>query len=294
MDFPRLTVFLAVARQLSFRRAAADLHLSQPAVSKHIQQLEAELALALFERRGNRVALTEAGRMLQDYGRWVSMQTDDIRRALADLQGLHRGSLRIGASSTPGLYLLPERLAKFRLAHPGLELSLEITNSVTVANRVASGELDLGLVGALPDKPGLQVRPFAADEVVVIVAPRHPAVRRPSNSASAASALARETWVVRETGSGTRAVALAGLAAQGIAPAGTMELTGSEAVKRAVAAGLGIGCASRHAITLEVKHGLLTAVDHPGLRFQRMLYLVTRKDARPSPTILAFTAAILK
>jgi DNA-binding transcriptional LysR family regulator len=294
MDFPRLTVFLAVARQLSFRRAAADLHLSQPAVSKHIHQLEAELGVALFERRGNRVALTEAGRMLQDYGQRVSLQTDDIRRALAELQGLQRGSLRIGASSTPGLYLLPERLARFRLAHPGLELSLEITNSVTVANRVASGELDLGFVGTLPGDPGLQVRPFAEDEVVLIAPPRHPAVRRPSNSASAAAVLARETWVMRETGSGTREVALAGLAGQGIAPARTMELTGSEAVKRAVAAGLGIGFASRHAITLEVHHGLLTAVDRPEFRYQRLLYLVTRKDARPSAAVLAFTAAMLK
>jgi DNA-binding transcriptional LysR family regulator len=283
-----------VARQLSFRRAAADLHLSQPAVSKHIQQLEAELGLALFERRGNRVALTEAGRMLQGYGQRVTMLTDEVRRALAEVQGLQRGGLRIGASTTPGLYLLPEWLARFHQAHPGLELGLEITNSLKVARRVASGELDLGFVGTLPDDPGLQVRPFAEDEVVLIAPPRHPAVRRAGNSTSAAAALARETWVMRETGSGTQEVALAGLAGQGIAPARTMELTGSEAVKRAVAAGLGIGFASRRAITLEAEHGLLSAVDRPELRHQRLLYLVTRKDARPSPIVLAFTAHVFK
>ena len=294
MDYPRLTVFLAVARHLSFRRAAAALHLSQPAVSKHVQRLEAELGLALLERRGNRVALTEAGRMLQNYGQRVTMQTDEVRRALAELQGLQRGGLRIGASTTPGLYLLPERLARFRQAHPGLELSLEITNSVTVARRVASGELDLGFAGSLPDLPGLQVRPFAEDEVVLIAPPRHPAVRRSSGSANAVAALAGETWVMRESGSGTRVVALTGLAGLGIAPARTMELTGCEAIKRGVAAGLGIGFASRHAITLEVEHGLLSAVDRPQLRFQRLLYLVTRKDARPSPALLAFTAAMLK
>ena len=114
MDFTRLTVFLAVARQLSFRGAAASLHLSQPAVSKHIQKLEAELALALFERRGSRVALTEAGQMLQDYGERVAALTGEMRRALGELQGLQRGALRIGASTTPGLYLLPERLAPVR------------------------------------------------------------------------------------------------------------------------------------------------------------------------------------
>jgi len=189
---------------------------------------------------------------------------------------------------------LPERLARFRQAHPGLELGLEITNSVTVAHRVASGELDLGFVGALPDHPGLQVRPFAEDEVVLIAPPRHPAVRLSGRSASAAAALAREAWVIREAGSGTREVALAGLADQGIALVRTMELTGCEAVTRAVAAGLGIGFASRRAITLEVEHGQLSVIDYPELRFQRLLYLVTRKDARPSPAVLAFTAAMLK
>jgi len=294
MDFPRLSVFLAVARHLSFRRAAAGLHLSQPAVSKHIQHLEAELGLALFERRGNRVALTEAGRMLQDYGQRVTMLTDEVRRALAELQGLQRGALRIGASTTPGLYLLPERLARFRREHPSLETQLVITNSADIAHRVAGGELDLGFVGALPEARGLQVRPFAEDEIVLIAPSRHPAARRAAAPAAVLAALARDTWVMREAGSGTREVALAGLAEQGITPTRTMELSGCEAVKRAVAAGLGVGFVSRHAVGLEVEHGLLRIVDDPSLRFRRLLYLVTRKDARPSPAVLAFTAHVFK
>jgi len=294
MDFPRLSVFLAVARHLNFRRAAETLHLSQPAVSKHIHQLEAELGLALFERRGNRVALTEAGRMLQDYGQRVSMLTDEIRRALAELQGLQRGALRIGASTTPGLYLLPERLARFRRDHPGVEVALVISNSADVSRRVVSGELDLGFVGALPEARGLQMRPFAEDEIVLIAPPRHPAARRATGSAAALAALAGDTWVMREAGSGTREVALAGLAELGVTPARTMELSGCEAVKRAVAAGLGVGFVSHHAIALEVEHGLLTIVDQPSLRFRRPLYLITRKDARPSPAVLAFTAHVFK
>jgi DNA-binding transcriptional LysR family regulator len=294
MDFPRLTVFLAVARQLSFRRAAADLHLSQPAVSKHIQQLEAELGLALFERRGNRVALTEAGRMLRDYGQRVAMQTDDIRRALAELQGLQRGALRVGASSTPGLYILPERLARFRREQPGVEIQFIISNSADVARRVAGGELDLGFVGALSDVRGLQARPFAEDEVVLIAAPRHPLVRRPGDAAAVLAELARETWIMREPGSGTRDVVMANLPDRGLSPARTMELASCEAVKRAVAAGLGVGYASSHAIALEHKHGLLGAIAHPDFRFRRPLYLVTRKYARPSPAGLTFSAQMLK
>jgi DNA-binding transcriptional LysR family regulator len=296
MDFPRLTVFLAVARQLNFHRAAETLHLSQPAVSRHIQRLEAELGLALFERRGNRVALTEAGRRLQDYGQRVARLTDEVRRELVELQGLQRGKLRIGASTTPGLYLLPERLAHFRRDHPGIEASLEIGNSAEVSRRVAGGELDLGFVGALPDQGGLQVQAFAEDEVVLITPPGR-RFAHPLASASVAAVLAPfagEPWILREPGSGTREVALAGLARLGVTPAHTMELAGCEAVKRAVAAGLGVGFVSRHAIALEVGHRLVSIVDEPRLRFRRALYLVTRKDARPSPAALAFTAQVLQ
>jgi DNA-binding transcriptional LysR family regulator len=240
------------------------------------------------------VALTEAGRMLQDYGQRVTNLTDEVRRTLAELQGLQLGSLRIGASSTPGLYLLPERLARFRREHPGVETQWVISNSADIAGRVAGGELDLGYVGALSAVRGLQARPFAEDEVVLIAPPRHPIARRTTDAAMVLAALARETWIMREPGSGTRDVVLAGLSAWEISPARTMELAGCEAVKRAVAAGLGVGYASTHAIVLELEHGLLSAIAHPRFRFRRPLYLVTRKDARPSPAGLAFTARLLK
>jgi DNA-binding transcriptional LysR family regulator len=171
---------------------------------------------------------------------------------------------------------------------------LVITNSADISRRVASGELDLGFVGALPDAGGLQVRPFAEDEVVLIAPPRHPLARQAANLASGLAALAQETWIMREAGSGTREVALAGLAEQGITPARTMELSGCEGVKRAVAAGLGVGFVSRQSIGLEVEHGLVSIVDHPSLRFRRLLVLITRKDARPSPAVLAFMARVFK
>jgi len=114
MDFVRLSVFSAVARRLSFSRAAEALHLSQPAVSKHIRQLEAELGVQLFHRRGNRVELTDAGRIVADYAQRISALTEEVRRVLGELEGLERGYLRVGASTTPGLYLLPQVLARFQ------------------------------------------------------------------------------------------------------------------------------------------------------------------------------------
>src|SRR3990172_7350615 len=121
MDFQRLIVFRAVARHLNFSRAADELHLSQPAVSKHIHQLEAELGVRLFQRLGKRVELTEAGRIVADYAQRVSVLTEEVRRVIGELQGLQRGHLRIGASTTPGLYVLPDMLARFQKKYPAIE-----------------------------------------------------------------------------------------------------------------------------------------------------------------------------
>lgn len=291
MDFQRLAVFRAVARRLSFSRAADELHLTQPAVSKHIQQLEAELGVRLFHRVGKRVELTDAGRIVADYAQRVSALTEDVRRVLGELEGLRRGYLRLGASATPGLYLLPEMLARFRKKYPQVETTLVITNSADVTRRVSAGEFDMGFVGAPTETPGLQVRPFVGDEIVLIVPPGHPLARQ---RAFAPDLLAPETLIVREPGSATRQIAEAHLTRLGVAPRAVLEMTGCEGVKRAVSAGLGVAFVSRYAITLEVAQKVVGVPEIPELRFARQLSLITRKDARPSAAILAFLALMGK
>lgn len=291
MDFPRLTVFQTVARRLSFSRAAEELNMSQPAVSKHIRQLEAELGVPLFQRLGNHVELTEAGRLLADYAQRVSVLTDDVRRVIGELEGLERGHLRVGASTTPGLYLLPEILARFQKQYPGVDVALTIDNSADVTRQVLNGEIDLGFVGALPELPGLQVRPFVQDEIVLIVPAGHPLARQ---RAFAPDVLAAETLIVRETGSGTRQVVEGGLARLGVRLGRVLETSGSEAVKRLVVAGLGIALVSRLAITLEVAHQLVTEAQIPELRFSRQLYLLSQKDARLPAAALRFSAMATK
>jgi len=285
MDFPRLAVFGAVARHLSFSKAAEELQLSQPAVSKQIHQLEAELGVRLFQRMGRRVELTEAGKMVAAYAQRVLLLTEEVRRALAELEGVERGYLRLGASSTPGLYLVPDLLARFRREYPGVETTLIITNSVDVARRVSAGEMDLGFVGAAPEIPGLLFHDFAEDEIVLIVPARHALSRRRK---FAPDLLGSEVLIVRELGSATREIAEANLARLGITLRRTMEMSGSEAVKRAVAAGLGIAFISYHAIALEVAQKLVAVPAIPELRFRRPLFRITRKDARPSAASLAF------
>ncbi len=291
MDFQRLAVFRAVARHLSFSRAADELHFSQPAVSKHIQQLEAELGVPLFHRLGRRVELTEAGRIVADYAQSLSVLTEEVRRVLGELEGVRRGYLRLGASTTPGLYLLPEMLARFRKQYPGVETILAITNSADVTRRVLAGEFDLGFVGVPSEAPGLQVRPLVDDEIVLIVPAGHTLTRR---RAFAPDLLAQETLIVREPGSATRRIAEANLIRLGAAPKAVLEMTGGEGVKRAVAAGLGVAFVSRYAIALEVAQKVVSVPEIPELRFARQLSLIARKDARPSAAALAFLALMRK
>ena len=291
MDFPRLTVFQAVARRLSFSQAADDLHLSQPAVSKHIRQLEAELGVKLFHRAGNRVELTDAGRILADYAGRVATLSEEVRRVLGELAGLKRGFLRLAASSTPGLYLLPEALARFGQRYPGIEVSLWLGNSGAVAQQVLQGAADLGFVGLRPELPGLQVRPFAEDQIVLATPPGHRLAREVVFNQEL---LAGETLILREAGSGTRQVVEAGLAQLQVRPGRVLEMAGCEGVRRGVAAGLGVGFASRRSLALELAQGLLCISPIAEFTFQRPLYTLARKDRRHTSAALAFLAALGK
>jgi DNA-binding transcriptional LysR family regulator len=156
MNFHRLNVFYLVARQQSFSRAAEELYTSQPNVSKHVQQLEAELGTVLFHRLGGSIELTEAGRAVYRYAQQVFDLTAEMERTLAELAGLERGYLHLGASSTPGLYVLPEMVAEFSHHYPGLEVSFSISNSSQAVGEVLAGKLDLGFVGLHRDGRRLQ------------------------------------------------------------------------------------------------------------------------------------------
>jgi DNA-binding transcriptional LysR family regulator len=175
----QLEVFLAVARAGSFRRAAERVHLSQPALSQHVGELERGLGARLFERRGRTVTLTEAGRILEDHALRVLATLDGARQAIADLAGGARGSLIVGASTTPGLYLLPGLMGAFERDQPGISVDLRIANSRTIEEQVRANELDLGLVGGHGLGPGEEcLAAGILDELVLIVAPRHAWARR--------------------------------------------------------------------------------------------------------------------
>lgn len=291
MNLHRLRVFHEVARHLSFTRAAEALYTSQPNISRHVAQLEAELGARLFHRLGNTIELTDAGRIVYNYVGQLFRLVDDLRRALAELQGLEQGYLRLGASSTPGLYLLPPHLASFRTRYPGLEVTLHLGNSREIVAQVLSNELDLGFVEGHADVAGIQVQSFVTDELVFIAPAGH---RLGGHEELETQALTGEAFIWREEGSGTRDAMEAMLGQLGIQPVRALVMRGCEGVKRAVMAGLGISFVSRHAVELELAHGLLVVLEDPRLRADRELSIVSHKDVRPSAAALAFLAHLRK
>ena len=200
----QLEVFLAVARAGSFRRAAERVHLSQPALSQHVSALERILDARLLDRTGRAVNLTEAGQVLQDHALRVFAALAGAREAIAELGGVSRGSLVVGASTTPGIYLLPAVIGGFEREYPQVAVHLQIANSRVIEERVRANEFDLGVVGGHGLGPGEEcLAAGVLDELVLIVPPGHPwAGQRRLDP----SRLGQERFLTREEGSASRTV----------------------------------------------------------------------------------------
>ena len=279
-------VFLAVAKAGSFRGAAEAMHLSQPALSQHVAEMERELGTRLFDRLGRKVALTEAGRVLEEHAHRLFASLASAREAVADLSGLKRGSLVLGASTTPGIYVLPGMIAAFQGKYPGVALSLRIGNSALIEEQIRGNELDLGVVGGHPLRLGEEcVAAGLLDELVLIVPPDHPWARRREIQPSR---LERERLLVREEGSATRQVTERALQRVGGHIKASMELGHTEAIKQAVIAGLGIAFVSIHAIRGELAVGRLRAIRLKGLRIQRHFHIIHNEARTLSTSARAF------
>jgi DNA-binding transcriptional LysR family regulator len=286
MTLRQLEVFLAVARARSYRRAAEALHTSQPALSQHIGELEAELKVKLFDRLGRSVALTEGGRLLETHAQRVFGALDSAREAIGELQGLQRGSLVVGASTTPGIYVLPAMIGHFRQQYPGVDLRLRIANSRLIEERVRSNELDLGVVGGHGLAHGEECLVEGLDdELVLIVGPRHRWSRRRT---VAPADLAREPLLMREEGSASRDVTVRALLQAGVRYQTAMELDHTEAIKQAVMAGLGVAFVSVHAVRREVATRHLVAVRLAGVPIRRHFHVIHNEARTLGPSARAF------
>ncbi|MBA3870235.1 MAG: LysR family transcriptional regulator [Anaerolineae bacterium] len=263
-----LRIFTTVATTGNFSQAAKQLYISQPAVSRGVQELERQLDLVLIDRSMNSFTLTEGGRLLYQHGLHIFAAERAAEIALEELHGLVRGQLALGASQTIGTYLLPPLLRQFHRRYPGVRLMLDILNTHQIIERLVSAPLDLAFVEGPVDQPNLIISPWRVDTLVVIAAPDHPLVKK--QPLSAADILA-QPFIMREIGSGTRENIEMAVKARGVELDIAMELGDTSAIKEAVAAGLGISIVSEATIKLERAVGKLVVLDVPDFILTRTM-----------------------
>jgi DNA-binding transcriptional LysR family regulator len=292
VDERRVQIFAAVARRLSFSEAARALHLSQPAVSQQVSALEHELGARLFERTTRRVRLTAAGAALLARSETLLREHAEARRAVAAAEGRIEGDLQVAASLTIGAYVLPPALATLAVRHPEVRVRVTIENSEQVVGSLLAGRADIGFVEGELSAPGVVLRVLRSDELVLIAAANH---RFANMKQVAVSDLLSEPFVLREQGSGTRQVAEAHLRNVGVAPDDLRviaELSGIDAIKAAVAAGLGVSIISRSALPAG---GHVEGLIHrriEGMRMTREMAAVTLAASVPLPAARSLLAVL--
>ncbi len=283
---PRLRAFAAVARAGSLTRAAADLRLSQPAISKHISALEKEIGRPLFIRRARGVVLTTTGQQLADYVLRAEALLANAKRSMASGGELETGTLSVAASGIPGTYLLPGLLAEFRRDYPGVEIAFEISTSGGALELVRAHRVEVAIVGGMTVPPELDSEPLIDDEVVLVGPPSLAKRRlRPKD-------LEGFTWISREEGSSTRAVVEAARWQIGLHPVRTLELPSWEAVKIAVAREGGIAACSMLALRLELKTRRLAILDVPRWRLARTISAVRARGVPLTPPAEVFLSLL--
>ncbi len=285
----QLQMLEAVARCGSFSKASAELHLSQPAVSMQIRQLEESLDLPLFEQIGKKIYLTEAGRETLQAGQVIQQQLVNLETSLANLRGLKGGSLRISVASTVS-YFSARLVALFREQYPDVRISLNVVNRETLLQHLLDNTIDLVLMGRPPEGYDVQAQPFMNNLLVVIAAPNHPLTGIKHISLSR---LIQESFVAREMGSGTRSSVEAYFMSQGLVLKPAMEMNKNEAIKQAVEVGLGLGVVSIHTIGVELAMNRLCVLDVEGFPLQRKWFLVQREGRRLSPVAQTFADFVL-
>jgi DNA-binding transcriptional LysR family regulator len=296
MNLSWLKTLITIIDKKSLTAAAGDLEISQPAVSKQLRALEDYYGMPLLNRRGREPELTAAGRIVYQYGQRILLAVD---RSLAEVQELGntvQGELLLEASTIPGEYILPRLLGAFQQRHPGVRVSLDISDSKDVAGHVLAGEIAVGMIGVQAHNSNLQHEPVYSDELVVVVPRGH---RWEGRETINLDEFCAEPMVVRESGSGTRAVVEKWLKERSIDPSDLdyrLELGSHDAVLEAVSGGMGVSLVSSLAAASRLAAGTLAAVRISGFPNHRYLYLITRKNRTPNhlqKTFMAFVKETL-
>jgi DNA-binding transcriptional LysR family regulator len=285
-----MRVFAAVARNLSFTRAARELHLTQPAVSQQVKLLEAEVGMPLFEQIGRKVRLAPAGVELLRYASEAIELLREAGETLAAMRGLKRGVLKLGVVST-AKYFAPSLVSAFTPAYPEVAIQFTVGNREEVIRHLAANEIDLVIMGRPPRELDTIAEPFARHPLVIIAAPGHPlAARRRIQLRQ----LAKEQFLIREEGSGTRASMEHVFRERGVPFRVSMEVSSNETIKQAVMAGMGLSFLSAHTVGLELTTGKLVLLDVVGLPIVRDWFVIHLREKRLAPIAEAFRSFLLE
>jgi DNA-binding transcriptional LysR family regulator len=286
----QLRAFCAAAKHRSFAKAAEELHLTPPAVTMQIKELETSVGLPLFERGAKAVALTMTGEYLLVYARRVLATLKEAEDAMARLRGAETGRITIGMVST-AKYYLPRLLARFRAQHRGVEMQLTVGNREQLVRQLHENEVDLAVMGRPPRELDTRAEPFAAHPHAVVASPEHPLAARREIPPSA---LGSEEFIVREPGSGTRAAMEHFFREHRLTPPQVMEMASNETIKQAVIANMGLAFLSLHTCGLELGIGQLVVLDVVGLPIVRRWHIVNVRGKPLSPAAEALRYFVLE
>ena len=294
MNLWNLKTFCVVYDKRSFTKATSVVHRTQPSISTQIAELEKYYGTQLFIRKGREITPTESGEILYQYAQRILKLADKTKDALDEFGGLMRGDVAIGASTIPGTYILAELLSDFKREYPEVRVSISISDTKEVIERVLDGQLEIGVVGEKIRDKRLEFKPLAEDQIVLVAPSSSPLAEKRYVTLDV---LKKEPVIVREGGSGTRGTVQKAMEKKGFAWKDqnvTMELGSTEAVKNGVVAGLGLSFLSKWSIQREKKLGLISEVPVKGLDIQRHFYLVFHKGwplSRASHVFLDFCSS---
>jgi len=285
----QLKVFESVARHLNYTRAAEELHLTQPAVSMQVKQLEESLGAALFEQLGKRIHLTETGKEVLTYARNITQQLDELEAVLNHQKGLSGGRLRVSVATTAN-YFVPILLGSFSRRHPDITVSLDVTNRETLLRQLSENLVDLVIMGRPPAQADVEAEVFMDNPLVIVAPPGHPLAREKKIPLRR---LQEEVFLVREPGSGTRVAMERFFSERSMHLKTGMEVGSNEAIKQSVQARLGLGLLSRATVDQELALGQLVVLDVAEFPIMRHWYMVHRRGKRLSPVARAFRDFVL-
>lgn len=285
----QLECFSAVAKDLSFTRAAEALHLTQPAVSMQVRQLEQQTGVAVTEQIGKQVHLTEAGEEVLRYAKSILQQMDELDDVLSKLKGLSGGELRIAAISSAN-YFAPKLLGVFHQRFPDVGVSMDVTRQRSVLKQVADNEVDMAIMGQPPEGIGVDAIPFMDNPLVIIAPPEH---RLAQMKVVTQKQMEKEVFLTRETGSGTRGAMHRFFRQNQLTLTTGMEMGSLEGIKQSVQAGLGLGLVPKGAIEIELRLKKLVALNIKGTPINRHWYVVMHKGKRLSVAAAAFRSLLI-